>query len=315
MSRIVVLGSLNTDLVAQVPHLPRPGETVLGDRLRTFPGGKGANQAVAAARLGGLVSMVGRVGNDTFGTALLEQLASDGVDAAGVARDPQAPTGAALILVETGGQNQIAVVPGANLAVADGDVSRALELLADDSLLVLQQEIAFQAVEEAIRRSRARVLLNAAPPRPLGPDLLRRVDVLVVNETEAAALLFDRPVTGPALAADAARVAHERGVALAVVTLGAAGAVFCDEDGPQLVDPFPVAAVDVTAAGDAFVGALAVALSAGVPARQAVRLANAAGAAAATRAGAQTSLPFPQDLKRLFGIDWPVAVPAPAQRP
>ena len=295
MSRIVVLGSLNVDLVTRVSVLPRPGETVLGDRLLTFTGGKGANQAVAAARLGGQVAMVGRVGRDAGGDALLRQLAEDGVDAAGVERDPAEPSGAALIMVGADGENLIAVAPGANGRVGDADVERALEAAGADGLVVLQLEIPRSAAERALREGR-RVLLNAAPAAALPAELLRGLEALVVNESEAAALL-GRSLAGP----EAAAALHAAGCALAVVTLGAAGAAVCDADGARVVPPFAVTAVDTTAAGDAFVGALAVGLAAGRPAAEAVRYANAAGAAAATRAGAQESLPRAEDLRNLFG--------------
>jgi ribokinase len=309
MSRIVVLGSLNVDLVTLVPSLPGPGETVLGDRLRTFTGGKGANQAVAAARLGGRVAMVGRVGRDAGGDALLEQLTRDGVDAGGVERDEREPTGAALIMVGAGGENLIAVAPGANGAVGPADVDRALRAAGPDGLLVVQLEIPLEAAARALRDGR-RVLLNAAPAAGggLAPELLRRLEALVVNESEAAALL-GRPVPGAGPALEAARALHEAGAALAVVTLGAAGSALCDADGARPIDPFPVTAVDTTAAGDAFVGALAVGLAAGRPAAEAVRLGNAAGAAAATRAGAQESLPTAADLRRLFGVAVPPTTP------
>jgi ribokinase len=293
---IVVLGSLNVDLVTRVSVLPGPGETVLGDRLLTFTGGKGANQAVAAARLGGMVTMVGRVGRDAGGDTLLRQLSLDGVDASGVSRDAGEPSGAALIMVGADGENLIAVAPGANGRVGDAEVERALWTAGPDGLLVLQLEIPRPAAFRAIGEGR-RVLLNAAPAAPLPLELLRRVEALVVNESEASALL-GRSVPG----VEAARALHAAGCALAVVTLGAAGAALCDAGGARVVEPFAVDAVDTTAAGDAFVGALAVGLSAGRSAAEAVRFANAAGAAAATRAGAQESLPRLEDLRELFGV-------------
>jgi len=300
---IVVLGSLNVDLVARVPALPAPGETALGRRLETFTGGKGANQAIAAARLGGRVAMVGRVGRDAGGDALLAQLARDGVDAAGVARDDREPTGTALIMVDDAGENLIAVTAGANGGVGAADVDRALAEAGADGLLVLQLEVPVEAVARAVAaRGGRRLLLNAAPAAALDPALLRGLEALVVNESEAAALL-GRALPGP----EAARELHAAGARLAVVTLGAAGAALCDASGPRPVEPFAVTAVDTTAAGDAFVGALAVGLAAGRPAAEAARLASAAGAAAATGAGAQASLPTAADLSRLFGL----APPAP----
>jgi len=294
--RIVVLGSLNMDLVTRVAALPAPGETVLGDRLRTFTGGKGANQAVAAARLGGRVAMVGRVGRDAGGDALLRQLSVDGVDASGVERDGDEPSGAALIMVGADGENLIAVAPGANGSVGAADVEGAVRAVGPDGLLVLQVEIPRDAAVRAIRTG-GRVLLNAAPPAPLPLGLLHGLEALVVNQSEAAALL-GRSMAG----VEAARELHAAGCKLAVVTLGAAGAALCDAAGARVAEPFPVRAVDTTGAGDAFVGALAVGLAAGRRAAEAVRFANAAGAAAATRAGAQESLPRSEDLRRLFGV-------------
>ena len=301
----MVLGSLNADLVVSVPRLPRPAETVLGDRLRTFPGGKGANQAVAAARLGGSVCMVGRVGEDTFGDLLLTSLAADGVDTTRVERDPKEPTGVALIVVEEGGQNLIAVAPGANARVAAREVERATDLLGPESVLLLELEVPLGVVESAAvaaHRRGSRVILNAAPATDGLPDaLLRHVDVLVVNEVEAATL-FGHPVASVDDAAAAGRAALARGAQNAVVTLGAAGAVAVQPDGHAYISAYPVVAVDATAAGDAFVGALAVSLLHGADLVDAARRAAAAGAAAATRAGAQSSLPRQADVEAVLGI-------------
>lgn len=307
MGRIVVLGSLNTDLVATVRHLPRPGETVLADALRTFPGGKGGNQAAAAARLGGAVSMIGRVGSDTFGEDLLASLRRDGVDTSRVARDLKTPTGTALILVDPVGENVIAVSPGANATLSDDEVRGALEAVEPGGLLVLQLEIPAAVVRQAIegaRRQKIRVLLNAAPVREFDASSIDGLDILVANESEASALV-GRTVTDMSSASDAARELHDRGVRLAVITLGAAGSVFCEDGRAERVGPFTVMAVDSTGAGDAFVGALAVALSEVIAVPDAVRLANAAGAGAASKAGAQSSLPRRADLERLFGVRWP----------
>jgi len=307
VGHIVVLGSLNVDLVANVSHLPRPGETVMAESLQTFPGGKGANQAAAAARLGGTVAIVGRVGADAFGTLLLESLERDGVNVSGVARDEAAPTGTALILVDPNGENVITVAAGANASLGADEVRRALAALDPAGLLVLQLEIPppmARAAIEGARRKHVRILLNAAPAGRLDPSLLAGLDILVVNEPETAALV-GRPVDDTRSAEYAAVELHQRGVQLAVVTLGAAGSVFCLNGSAERVDPFTVSAVDSTAAGDAFVGALAVALSDGVAVPRALRLANAAGAIAASRAGAQSSLPHRDDLERLFGVKWP----------
>jgi ribokinase len=310
MASIVVLGSVNIDLVVTVPRLPQPGETVLGDRLGSYPGGKGANQAVATARLGGQVGMVGRVGNDSFGTGLIANLESNGVDASGVERDPAAPTGAALIYVDKSGQNMIAVAPGANATLGPGDVQRAVARLRPGDLLVVQLEIPMSVIEKAVvaaRQAGAFVLLNAAPAQRLKPGLLAQLDALVVNEREARALVIDDReagalATSPEAAAAALRAMGPR---IAIVTLGADGSVFCDETGVHRSEPFPVTAIDSTGAGDAFMGALAVGIARRLETRAAVRFANAAGAAATSSLGAQASMPRLDDLRRLFGVDVP----------
>jgi ribokinase len=302
-AQIVVLGSLNADLVVAVPRLPRPAETVMGDRLQTFPGGKGANQAVAAARLGGSVSMIGRVGRDAFGDMLLQSLAADGVDTSDVGRDADEPTGVALIVVEDGGQNMIAVAPGANSSVDGREVERAAERLSPEGVLLLELEVPVPAVEAAARIARqrgSRVILNAAPAAASLPDrLLGQVDVLVVNEVEAATLFGGR-VASLDDAAAAGRAALDRGAGAAVITLGAAGAVVVEASGSTRVAAYPVVAVDATAAGDAFVGALALSVLRGADLVSAARVGAAAGAAAATRTGAQSSLPRPADLEAVL---------------
>ena len=299
-----MLGSLNMDLVVTVPHLPRPGETVLGEGLGRYPGGKGANQAVAAARLGGQVAMVGRVGADDFGSELIENLKSNGVDASGVEHDSTAVTGAALIYVGPDGQNMIAVAPGANGRLDAADAERAVDHLQPGDVLVMQLETPIPVITrtaKAARRAGARLLLNAAPAQPLDPGLLGQVDALVVNEREASALVVDDRKAAPP--EDIAVALRAMGPRIAIVTLGPAGSVFCDETGVHRVDPYPVEAIDATGAGDAFVGALAVGLAHRLATEAAVRFANAAGAAATTSLGAQAALPNMKDLRRLSGLD------------
>jgi ribokinase len=303
VGRVAVLGSLNMDLVVQVQDLPAPGQTVVGDRLRTVPGGKGANQAVAAARLGGKVRMVGRVGSDAYGEELVEGLGEDGVDVSGIGRDGNVPTGVALILVAAGGQNMIALAPGANSRVSGDEVLRLADGLEPGDVVVLQLEVPLAAVAaaaQAARRIGALVVFNAAPGTPVAGRELPLSDLLVVNEGEAAEI-GGRPV--PDL--DAAESAAQRLSASAdavVITMGRLGAVLWDAGSCSRVAPRHVDAVDATAAGDAFVGAVAGALAAGWSLTEAVHLGNAAGAAAATRFGARDSLPRPADLKRLFGL-------------
>lgn len=303
MARIVVLGSLNIDLVVTVPRLPQPGETVLGERLGSYPGGKGANQAVAAARLGGQVAMVGRVGRDSFGAELIKNLESNGVDASRVERDPAAPTGAALIYVQEGGQNMIAVASGANVTVGPDDAQRAVDMLGPGDLLVMQLEIAISVIGQAVeaaRRAGAMVFLNAAPAQPLEPVLLSHLDALIVNQQEADALMGNEQSPEAAAAA-----LHATGPKLVIVTMGPSGSLFCDDNGVHRAEPFPVTAIDSTGAGDAFMGALAVGIARRLDTKSAVRFANAAGAAATSSLGAQASLPRLDDLRRLFGVHVP----------
>jgi len=296
-----------------VPRLPQPGETVLGDRLGSYPGGKGANQAVAAARLGGQVAMVGRVGNDRFGAELIENLDRNGVDSSGIERDPAAPTGAALIYVEDGGQNMIVVAPGANATVGPADAQRAAARLGPGDLLLMQLEIPIAVIESAVdsaRRAGAFIVLNAAPAQRLQPGLLSRLDALVVNEREANALVVNEREANalggrersPEAAAAALRATGPR---IAIITLGSSGSIFCDETGVHRVEPFAVKSIDSTGAGDAFMGALAVGLAAALPSAAAIGFANAAGAAATSSLGAQAALPRLEDLRRLFGVDVP----------
>jgi len=300
MARILVLGSLNMDLVVTVPHLPRPGETVLGERLGRYPGGKGANQAVAAARLGGRAAFVGRVGGDDFGPELIENLTANGVDASGVEPDNSAATGAALIFVGPDGQNMIAVAPGANGRLDKFDIERAVAKLQSGDVLVMQLEIPMDVImqaAQAARRAGAHVVLNAAPAQRLDAGLLNQVEALVVNEREARDLVNE---TSPEAMVQAL---HAIGPRIAIVTLGPSGSVYCDETGVHRVEPFHVKSIDATGAGDAFVGALAVGLANGLPAEAEIRFANAAGAAATTSLGAQAALPRMEDLRRLFGLD------------
>ena len=311
MGRVAVLGSLNMDLVVRVENLPAPGQTVTGDELVTMPGGKGANQAVAAARLGAAVRMAGRVGWDAHGDELIRGLAEDGVDVAGIRRDSDAPSGAALILVGAGGQNMIAVAPGANGRVGEDEVQTLVRGLRSGDVVVLQLEIPLPAVlsaAEQARRAGARVVLNAAPSAPLAGRRLPESDLLVVNEDEAADLT-EAPVRDLVGAERAARRLSDSAAAV-VVTMGAAGAVLWESGSSTRVPPLAVDAVDATAAGDAFVGAVAMGLAAGWSLRETVRLGSAAGAAAAGKVGARSSLPRPSDLERLFGISLPTTLDA-----
>jgi ribokinase len=304
--QVTVLGSLNMDISVTVPRLPGPGATVLGSAARFTPGGKGANQAVAAARLGADVRMVGCVGDDDFGRRLLAALRAEGIDTGAVRTVRSVPTGLAMIAVDAGGENLITVAPGANHQVGPPEVAAAAGNPRD--ILVISAEIPAPAITRALRQDGRKVLNLAPAPENAASLVGRDLDWLVVNESEAAAVL-GRPVSGLAAAAAAAADLIARGPRHAVVTAGAQGAVLAGPapDGPATVGGFRVPAVDTTGAGDTFVGALAVALAAGVPPRDAIRAAAAAGAAAVTRHGAQTAMPRPADVLAVTGVIWPVA--------
>jgi ribokinase len=285
---IVVVGSLNMDLVVRTPRLPTIGETIIGSDFRTFPGGKGANQAVAAARLGGSVKMIGRVGSDSFGETLLETVAQARVDTAHILQDPQAATGVAFITVDTNGQNTIVVASGANAKLDPEDIDKAEEAFIGAEVLLLQLESPLSAVNRAIdlaRRHGLRVVLNPAPAQLLDVDFLSRVDYLVPNQTELALL------TGMESTSDAVNALAALGLQRVIVTLGDAGVLVVEEGREVQLPPHQVKVMDTTAAGDAFVGAFAVALTEGHPTLTAASWGNAAGALAVTRAGAQPSLP------------------------
>ncbi|HJO06618.1 MAG TPA: ribokinase, partial [Chloroflexota bacterium] len=300
MALITVIGSINTDQVIGLPTLPRAGETVLGGDLRTFGGGKGANQAMAAARLGGQVRMIGRIGADAFGTDRRRELLEAGIDVVGVKVDTAVPSGVALILVDDHGENMIALAPGANGRLTLNEVADAWEPGTRVALAVL--EIPLAAVEEAFRRARAdgaETVLNAAPPMELPDSLLGCVDHLIVNETEAQFLSgIDAGDRAGAFAA-AARL-RESVAKSVIVTLGGDGAVLYTATGRHF-PAFEIEAMDTTAAGDAFCGAFGLARARGSDLLECMRYASAAGALTATRAGAQPSLPTASEVEDLLG--------------
>jgi ribokinase len=302
--RVTVLGSLNMDISVTVPRLPEPGATVLGSAARFTPGGKGANQAVAAARLGADVRMAGCVGDDDFGRRLLASLREEGVGHDGVRVTADAPTGLAMISVDHAGENIITVAPGANHEVGATEIAAAKNAPAD--VLVICAEIPVPAIKAALTKTNTCILnLAPAPPEPDAAAIVAGgVDWLVVNETEAGAVL-GRPVRGLAEAGEAAAALLAAGARHAVVTAGAHGAGLAGPEGTGTVSAFRVDAVDTVGAGDTFVGALAVALAAGIPAAEAVRAAAAAAATAATRPGAQTGMPRAADILATTGLNWP----------
>ena len=290
---IIVLGSLNMDLLARTPHLPVAGETLTASLLETLPGGKGANQAVAAARLGAAVSMIGCLGDDAFGEAMRASLKNDGVGISAVRSVAGQHTGTALITVAPEGGNTIVLAPGANGAAGAPELHALEVLLPQAGLLLLQLEVPLETVRGALALAaehQVPAILDPAPARMLPKDVLQLVAVLTPNEVEAAQLT-GLTVNSPGEAAVAARSLHKAGAGAVVVTLGALGCYYLTEEEQRFMPGFKINAVDTVAAGDAFNGALAVALSEERPWREAIRFATAAGALTATRPGAQPALP------------------------
>ncbi|AOY81189.1 ribokinase [Moorena producens JHB] len=293
MKPVIVFGSINMDLVAKTPRLPVPGETLQGHEFFTAPGGKGANQAVAVARLGIPTKMVGRVGSDDFGTQLRHSLRVTGVDTDGVLVEEGVSSGIAVISVDQAGENTIIFVAGANGHVNETDVERLSSLLPEAAVLLMQLEIPMSVVllvAAAAQKVGCPVILDPAPAQELPEELYGMVDILTPNQLEAS-VLVDFPVDTIESAKNASEVLLARGVDTVIVTLGEQG-VFCATGSESFFVPaFSVEAVDTVAAGDAFNGAMAVAIAKGLPLRQAVVWGAAAGALAVTKAGAQPSLP------------------------
>jgi ribokinase len=299
---VVVIGSSNTDMIIRLDRLPRPGETILGGEFATAAGGKGANQAVGAARAGGKVTFIARVGRDLFGDQSVAGFIRDRLDVRYVCRDPIAPSGVALIFVAKGGENSIAVAGGANAKLSPAHVRKAKAAIVSASVVVMQLETPLETVQAAAAlaaHAGVRVILNPAPAQKLPDRLLRHVFILTPNETEAELLTGIR-VDDDTAAARAADVLLAKGVQTVILTLGARGAFVATKKGNQLVPGFRVTPVDTTAAGDVFNGALAVALAEDRPLAEAVRFANAAGALSVTKLGAQPSAPQRRDIERLL---------------
>lgn len=301
MSDVFVLGSINQDFVLKVERRPEPGETVTNAELSTHNGGKGANQAAAAARLGASVAFLGRVGDDEFGEPLVQALEEKGIDTTLIKPASATPTGAAFITVTPDGENAITVAPGANRSLTPGDVEAAADEIGEAGVFVAQMEVPVQAVLRAVEvaaEKGTRALVNLAPTFEVPRELLEKLDPLVVNEHEAAFLL-GREVEGVKGALSAAPELLSSGPRSAVITIGEDGAVLADGESVEHLPAPEVDVVDTTGAGDAFVGALATQIARGASLQEAVAYAVRAGAAAVTKEGAQGALPTPEVVEAL----------------
>lgn len=299
-----IIGSANVDMIMKVKHLPARGETVTdGEFMQTF-GGKGANQAVAAARAGGDARFVACLGSDAFTPAMVENFRRDGLNLEGVRFVDDRPSGSALVMIDEGGMNYLTVAPGSNAALAPGHISAEWERIASSGMILLQMEIPVETNREVLRRARDAgipVMLNYAPAHAIHADLLIGLDTLIVNENEAAAL-SGIEFSGPGTAERILRSLAERGVRRVILTLGRAGSMTYADGVVSHVAAFPVKAIDTTAAGDTFCGALGVALLEGNPLPEAVRFATAAASLSVTRFGAQPSIPARIEIDRFLQL-------------
>lgn len=292
--KILVIGSSNTDMVIKTNNFPVPGETILGGRFLMNAGGKGANQAVAAARLGGVVTFVGKIGDDIFGKQAVQQLEDEGINVNFVAVDPDNPSGVAMITVDRKAENTIVVAPGSNGTLSPEDFDKALSELYEAEFVLMQLEIPIPTVEYIARiaaQKQKKVILNPAPAAELSVELLQNLYIITPNETEAE-LLTKIKVSDESSALKAAEALHQKGVEIVIITMGAAGAFLLASGISELIKAPKVEAVDTTAAGDTFNGALVVALSEGRSIHDSILFANKAAAISVTRIGAQSSVPY-----------------------
>ncbi len=296
---IVVVGSSNTDMVIKADHFPLPGETILGGNFFMFPGGKGANQAVAAARLGGRVTFIAKTGNDIFGKQAIQLFRKEGINVDFILSDENSPSGVALITIDMKGENTIVVAPGANGSLKPDDVQKAEKQVEQAEIVLVQLEIPIEAVTYVINLAsdlRKKVILNPAPAQLLPDELLKQLYIITPNESEAG-ILLGMKINGLESVKVAAKNLFEKGVKNVVITLGADGAYLYNSNGGIHIPGLKVTPVDTTAAGDVFNGALAVAISENKALTDAITFANNAAAISVTRMGAQASAPYRNEIK------------------
>ena len=301
--QILVVGSSNTDMVIKAAHLPRPGETILGGTFFMNPGGKGANQAVAIARLGASITFICKTGTDIFGHQSQQLFESEGINTSYIFSDPINPSGVALISVDDNAENCIVVASGANANLTPEDLKKAEEAIDQCDIVLLQLEIPMETVEYVAKiasEKGKKVILNPAPAQPLSAELLSHLYLVTPNETEAE-MISGVKITDEASAKEAVRVLSERGVQNVIITLGSKGALVCSDGKSEVIPAYKVKAVDTTAAGDVFNGALTVALSEGLDLFEASRFGCKASAIAVTRPGAQSSAPYRNEVN-VFGL-------------
>ncbi|MBO3444534.1 ribokinase [Clostridium sp. CCUG 7971] len=298
MEKICVIGSLNMDLVVNVCEMPKKGQTLIGSNFKEIPGGKGGNQAVAASRLGGDVYMIGKVGNDGFGQSLLKQLKADNVNTEYVQVE-EGPSGVALITVDKNAENSIVVSPGANFKLTEDDIDKCIDAIKDSATVVIQLETPIDTIKYALEKSKELgkfTILNPAPAVKLSDDIIKNVDLLTPNETELE-ILSGLSINCEEDIKKAANVMLEKGVKQLIVTLGSKGSLYLDKDTMEFKKSYKVDAVDTTAAGDSYTGALSVALSQKKSIDEAMDFASKVGALCVTKIGAQTSIPNLYDIE------------------
>lgn len=302
MAKIIVLGSSNTDMIVKVPRIPAPGETILGGKFVQAAGGKGANQAVAAARSGGEVTFIANTGDDNFGKEAIQGFKKEGINTNNIFVDEESPSGVALIFVAEDGENSIAVASGANGTLTPSQIREVKDVILAGDILLTQLETPIETVTEAIRiasENNVKVILNPAPAQELSDELLKQIDILTPNQSEAE-LLTGIPVVDEESAQKAAANLLSKGIQTVILTLGSEGAFVMSSDVQKAIPGFKVKAEDTTAAGDTFNGALAVGLAEGKPLEEAIRWAHAAAAISVTRMGAQPSIPNQKEIQEFL---------------